>query len=455
MKISREKLDIIFNPKTVAVIGAKAQEKSVGWGLMKNLLDGKSQRKIFAVNPNCVEVMGVQCLSSIKAIQEDVDLAVIAVPPKIVPQVVQECCEKKVGAIIVVSSGFGESGPQGKILEKEIVRLANAANIPLIGPNCLGIIRPSNLLNASFAPAMPKAGEIAFISQSGALLDSMIDANTNQAFGFSALISYGNETGVTLTDFLKWAADDEQTKVIALYLEGIKEGREIIDVFKNIAPQKPIIAVKAGRTSLGKKAASSHTGSLAGDYQIYQALFHQTGVIEAETIEELFDVAKSLSWQPKCKNGVAIVTNGGSCGVLLADYCQSLGIALTTLNKKTLNKLSVPGVMRPAYSKRNPLDIVGDALSEQYKAAIEILLEQPDIHGLIVVQTLQIMTDSEKNAKIIVEVKNKFSNKTIVTAFLGGAMTEQGIKILEKNHIPNYGDLKRAALAMRSLIKKN
>lgn len=452
--ISLEKLNRIFNPKTVAVIGAKPQERSVGRGLMKNLLEGKEKRKIFAVNPNYNEIMGERCFASVKLIEEDIDLAIIAVPAKIVPKVVRECCEKKVGGIIVISSGFAESGKQGQILEKEIATLTQNAGIPLIGPNCLGIIRPANLLNATFAPATPKNGDIAFISQSGALVDSVIDANTKENYGFSALISYGNETGVTLGDFLKWAAADEQTKVIALYLEGIKEGREIINIFKNVSAKKPIIAVKAGRTKLGQAAASSHTGSLAGDYRVYQTFFRQTGVIEADTIWELFVLAKALSWQPKCKNAIGIVTNGGSCGVLLADYCQQMGIKLPQLSKATLQKLAVPGLMHPAYSKRNPLDVVGDALSDKYQAAIEILLEQPDIYGLIVVQTLQIMTDSEKNAKIIIDAKKKFKEKPIVSAFLGGLITEPGVNLLEENYIPNYKDLKGAALAINALITK-
>ncbi len=449
-----DKLNRIFNPRTMAVIGAKSEEKSVGWGLMKNALLGKSKRKIFAVNPNRKEILGIKCVPSVKSIKEEVDLAVIAVPAKIVPKVVEECCQKKVGGMIVISSGFGESGKEGKLLEDRIRKTAQKAGIPLIGPNCLGVIRPDNLLNASFAPAFPKSGEIAFISQSGALVDSVIDENFKKNYGFSALVSYGNEADATLSDFLWWAAEDPKTKVIALYLEGIKEGRDIMNVFSRVSAKKPILAVKAGRTGAGKKAVSSHTGSLAGEHSVYRALFKQTGVTETDTVRELFSSAKALAWQPKCDNGIAIITNGGSCGVLLADYCQELGVKLIDLSKETLKKLNRPGVMHPAYSKRNPLDVVGDALADKYKSAIEALLSQPDIKGLIVVQTLQIMTETEKNAKIIIEAKRKWKNKPIIAAFLGGPITASGVKILEDNHIPNYGDLKEAALAIKSLIKK-
>jgi len=454
MEYKEKKLNKIFNPRTLAIIGANPREKSVGWGLIKNALAGKSRRKIFAVNPHYNKVLNVKCFPSVASIKEEIDLAVIAVPAGIVPQIVKECCSKKVGGIIVVSSGFAESGKQGKILEEKIAKIARSAGIPLIGPNCLGVIRPDILLNASFAPAFPKTGDIAFISQSGALVDSVIDENLRKNYGFSALISYGNEADVTLADFLRWASEDKKTKVIALYLEGIKEGREIINVFSEVSSKKPILVLKAGRTEVGRKAVSSHTGSLAGEYRIYQALFRQTGVVEVNTVRELFSLAKALAWQPRCNNGIAVVTNGGSCGVLLADYCQELGIKLSKLSKKTLISLEKSGKMHPAYSKRNPLDIVGDALSDRYKSALEILLRQPDINGLIAVQTLQIMTETEKNAKIIIEAGKKWKNKPIITAFLGGAITASGAKLLEENRVPNYGDLKDAALAMKSLIKK-
>jgi acetyltransferase len=443
-------LDKIFNPKTIAVIGANPREKSVGWGLMKNALLGKSKRKIFAVNPKYNKLLGAKCFPSVSSIKEDIDLAIIAVPAKVVPSVVEECCQKKVGGIIVISSGFKESGKAGEKLEESILNLVKKAGIPLIGPNCLGIIRPGNLLNATFAPAMPKSGEIAFISQSGALLDSVIDGNLEENYGFSFLASYGNGADISLAEFLELAIEDKDTKVIALYLEGISEGRKIIDVLSRAAAKKPLLVLKAGKTKSGKEAASSHTGSLAGDYQIYRALFKQTGAIEVDTVRELFSLAKALAWQPRCKNGIGIITNGGSCGVLLSDYCHENGVELASLSTKTL--LELDKTMHPSYSRRNPLDLIGDALSEDYQSAIEALLSQPDINGLIIAQTLQIMTDSQKNAEIIVKASKRWKQKPIVTAFLGGPFTNKGVEILEKNRIPNYKDLKEAALAIKTLI---
>ncbi|PIU47162.1 hypothetical protein COS93_00515 [bacterium (Candidatus Gribaldobacteria) CG07_land_8_20_14_0_80_33_18] len=445
-------LEKIFNPKTIAIIGASPKKNSVGWGLVKNILEGKDSRKFFYVNPFEKEIGGIKCFSKIGDISQEIDLAVIAVRAKIVPQIVEQCCRKKVGGIIIISSGFAEIGKEGEILQDKIIKLVKSAKIPLIGPNCLGIIRPSIKLNVSFAPAFPKPGNIAFISQSGALIDSIIDKSLSENYGFSFLISYGNEADLTLSDFLLFVNKDRQTKVITVYLEGLKGGRNFMKVAKKISKIKPIVVLKAGRTEMGKKAVFTHTASLAGNYQIYQALFKQTGIIGVETIEELFDIAKVLAWQPKCKNGIGIITNGGGCGVLMADYCQELGVNLVKLDSKTIQKLKDSKIMHPAFSRNNPLDIVGDALSKDYQIAIEALLKQKNIYGLLIIQTLQIMTEVEKNAKIIVEAKRKWPEKPIVCCFLGGEMTKKGVEILEKNKIPNYPDLKRAAKAMKVLI---
>ena len=447
-------LERIFNPKSIAVLGAKSDIKSVGWGLMKNVLEGKTKRKIFVVNPFKKEVFGIKCFPSIKSINETIDLAIIVVPARIVLKVVKECCEKRVGGLIIISSGFAERGKKGQILQKKITEMVKQAKIPLIGPNVLGIIRPSKNLNASFAPATPNQGKIAVVSQSGALIDSIIDRSLFENYGFSTLISYGNEADLELSDFLLWLKKDKETKVIAVYLEGLKNGQKFMKVAKEVVKIKPIVIIKAGRSKKGVEAITTHTASLAGDYEIYSAAFKQIGLIQVDTVEQLFDTAKSLAWQPKCKNNIGIVTNGGGCGVLMADYCDELGIKLAKLSKTTLKKLAKTKKMHFACSKRNPLDIIGDALAVRYKIGIEALLAQKDIYGLIIIQTLQIMTEPQKNAKIIVRAKKKWPKKPIICAFLGGKITKKGIEILEKNQIPNYSDLKRAARAMKVLIKQ-
>jgi len=447
-----KKLNKIFNPKSVALIGATDRPGSVGRGLVKNLLEGKSKRKIYFVNPYKTSIFGYKTYPKIPSIKDKVDLAIIAVPAKIVPEIVKDCAQKNVGGVIIISAGFAETGKKGEKLQKEISRILKEKEIPLIGPNCLGIIRPFIKLNASFAPATPQKGEIAFISQSGALIDSVIDKSLNENYGFSTIISYGNEAGLTLTDFLKWVAQDKQTKVITLYIEGLREGKKFFETTKRITKVKPIIVLKGGKTKASRKAVSSHTGALAGEKEVYSAAFKQAGIIEVESIEEMFDIAKALAWQPKCKNGIGVITNGGGAGILTADYCENLGVKLSKLSKETIKKIEKSKIIPPHWSKDNPVDIVGDALSNRYKIAIRALLEQKNIYGLIIIQTLQIMTEPVKNAKIIIEMQKIWPHKPIVTVFMGGKFTEKGVKLLEKNKIPNYSDPSRAVRAMKAII---
>lgn len=445
-------LESIFNAKTVALVGATGRPGSVGAGVLKNLIEGKSERKIFGVNPKEKEIMGVECFKSIKDIKEDIDLAIIAVPATAVKEVVKECSEKKVSGIIIISAGFAESGKEGRILQDEVAEIARSAGIPLVGPNCLGILRPEENLNASFAPLSPKSGSVAFLSQSGALIDSIVDQSLEENFGFSALVSYGNEADLKLNDFLEFFEKDENTKVIAVYLEGIKEGRKFMEVAKRITKKKPILVLKAGKTDAGRKAALSHSASLAGEARVFSSVFKQCGILEVESFEELFDNVKALAWQPKCENSFAIITNGGGAGVLSADYCQELGVNLTELKSKTIERIESSGKMNPSFSRANPLDIIGDATAERYEVALNCVLEQEDVAGVLIIQTLQIMTDPKENANIIIKARKKWEKKPIVCAFLGGKITKEGSKILEENKIPNYPDLKRAVRALKSLI---
>ncbi len=446
------KLDKIFNPKSIAIIGASDEPHTVGSGLTKNALDGKDSRKIFCVNPSRDKVFGMGCFDKIGDIKEKIDLAIVAVPAKIVPNIVKECCDKTVGAIMIVSSGFRESGEEGKKREEEIKAMTSQAGIPLIGPNCLGVINPSINLNASFAPLSPKEGEIAFLSQSGALLDSMLAASEEEKFGFSKIVSYGNEADLGLCDFLEYLKTDEGTKVIVLYFEGIKDGRRFMEIAKEITKTKPIVAIKSGRSNAGKEVALTHTGSLAGDYKIYEAAMKQCGVVLVDTLEELFDVSKALSWQPRCENGLGIVTNGGGLGVLTVDYCSELGINVPKLKKETISFLEKKKAMEKVVYKGNPLDVIGDALADRYEVGTEALLRQDDIKAIMVISTPQIMTEHENNAKIIVELKKKYPNKPVIGCFIGGKLVGPAVKYLEDNHIPNYSDPKQAVKSIKSLI---
>ncbi|MBR9691847.1 hypothetical protein GOV06_03590 [Candidatus Woesearchaeota archaeon] len=458
------KLDPIFNPKGIAVIGASRDHNSVGYGILKNIIKGcvfeneyckPFKGRVYAVNPNADEIQGISCYPKITDIKEDVDLALIAVPTQIVPAVMKDCVKKKVKAIIVISAGFAELGEKGKKLQDEIKDIAEKAKIPLMGPNCLGIIRSSANLNASFAPAMPPQGNVAFISQSGAIADSIIDWAIENNYKFSTIVSYGNRADLDVHDFIEYLEKDEETKAIALYIEGLKDGKKFMEIAKKVGKTKPIVVLKSGRTEKGIHAISSHTGSLAGSYEIYKAAFKQSNVTVADTIEELFDITKALAHQPPAKtNSIGIITNGGGCGVLAADYCSGIGIDIVELKASTIKKLDNTGKMHPAYSRNNPLDIIGDALPETYNAAIETLLMEDYISGIIVIQTLQTMTNPEEDANVTVELSKKYPEKPIVCVHMGGRFSKRGKHILETNGIPNYDDIKKAAIAMKALVER-
>jgi len=458
-------MDHILKPQSIALIGASRKKDSVGHGILVNLLKGgvfasryskPFKGKVYAVNPKADSVLGKKCYANVKDIPGNVDLAVIAIPSQYVLQAMKDCADKGIKGAIVISAGFGEFGEKGKAMQQEILKVAKKARIRIVGPNCLGVLRTENSMNASFAPTMPPRGKIAFVSQSGALADSVIDWAIDNRYGFSNVISYGNKADLDAPDFLGWLADDPETSVITMYVEGVKDGKRLLDVAKKVVKKKPVVALKAGRGEAGSKAISSHTGSLAGSYKVYEAAFRQAGVIIADNVEELFDLAKALAEQPPLKkNGIAIVTNGGGCGVLAADYCEELGVELAVFKKSTIAKLEKGGKMHPAYSKRNPLDIVGDALPERYKQAIDTLIAEPYIHGLIVLQTMQTMTDPVKDAQVVVQAHRKHPDKPILCVYMGGRFTRAGIKYLETHRIPDYNDPKKAAKAMWALLQRS
>lgn len=456
-------LDQFFNPGSIAVIGASRKNNSAGQGILKSLLKGgvfeyKTNKpfkgKLYAVNPNADSVLGVECYPSVLDIKEKVDLAVIAVPSKIVPSVIDECARKKVKGAIIISAGFGETGEKGKELEKIIMATARKAGLRIVGPNCLGLMKPSSNLNVSFGPCLPKEGNVAFFSQSGALIDSVIDWSLEMNYGFSAIVSLGNKIDLTISDFLLWAEKDKETKSIALYLEGLTEGKDFMKIAKKVSKSKPIVALKAGRSQTGMRAVSSHTGSLAGSYEIYKAAFRQSGVQVADNVEELFEMAEALAHQPACRNSIAIITNGGGAGVLCADHCEILGLNLAELSPKTISKLDASGKMHPAYSRRNPLDLVGDALHDRYEVALDAVLSQKDVFGVIVIQTLQTMTESVLDARAVLKARNDYPDKPIVTSYMGGKFSKKAVELLECNKVPDFNIPHKAAKAMKALVDR-
>ena len=455
-------MDFLLNPSSVAVIGASRNKDSVGQGVLRSLLYGcvfdtgicqPFSGKIYPVNPNADEVLGVKCYRSIADVEGQVDLAVICIPAPAVLQAVKDCGAKSVKALIITTAGFGEAGADGMALQDQVVLEAKKSGMAVLGPNCLGLIRPPVALNASFALAAPESGEVAFLSQSGALSDSVIDWAIDNKYPFSLLASIGNGADIDVVDFIEWCEADPQTKSIAIYLEGIRDGRRFMQVCKRASQTKPIVLLKAGRSEAGAKSAGAHTGSLAGSYKVWKAACKQSGVIVANDFEELFEFAGILAKQKRSyNNSVAIITNGGGAGVLCADFCEENGIKLAELSAETLEQLDKTGLMHPAYSRRNPLDLVGDALPERYKAAVDTLIGKDYVGGLIVMQTLQTMTDTVEDAKIVIEAKKTHPEKPVVCVFMGGKFTRPGAQLLVQNGVAEFNDPRKAARAMAAML---
>jgi len=458
-KISEE-LNTFFYPRGIAVIGASSNPEKVGYGVVKGLKEGGMYSRpglkgfsgnIYPVNPSHPQILGLKCYPSVKDIPGIVDLAVICVPAKVVPVVMKECVEKGVKSVIIISAGFSEAGEEGKRLQEEFLKIAREGGIRIIGPNCLGILYPPNNLNASFGLTLPYSGKVAFISQSGALVDSVIDWALKEKYGFSAVISYGNKADLDVPHFLAWACEDEYTHAICIYIEGVNDGRLLLEISKQVTPKKPVIALKAGKSSAGSRAVSSHTGSLSGSYNVYLGAFRQSGIIPANSLTHMFNLAKALSSLPILKgNRIAIVTNGGGCGVLCTDALEELGMEVPAPQEEMIKRLDATGLMHPAWSRNNPFDIVGDATPERYRVALEEVMKSPLFDGVIVIQTLQTMTDTVKDAEIVVEMFKKYK-KPVVTSFMGGELTQEGVKILEENGIPNFNDVYDAATVMHAL----
>ena len=461
MAFDKTRIDQLVKPSSVAVIGASIDPASVGQGVLKSLLYGSVFEvggakpfpgKVYPVNPHHDEVLGKKCYASVHDVPGEVDLAVLCVPAAAVIQVVRECGQKKVKTLVITTAGFAEIGAQGRLLQEQLAAEADKYGMTILGPNCLGIIRPPESLNASFALAAPKDGDVAFISQSGALSDSVIDWAIENRFKFSLLVSVGNSAQLDTTDFIEWCETDPHTKAIAVYLEGLKDGRRFMEVCRRVSRTKPIVLLKAGRGAAGTKSAGAHTGSLVGSYRVWKAACRQCGVVLANDFEELFEFSGALASQKRSThNSIAIITNGGGAGVLCADYCEENGIRLAELTEDTLKTLENKG-MHKAYSRRNPLDLVGDALPERYKAAVDTLMSTEYIGAVIVIQTLQTMTDTVEDAKIVIEAKKKFPDKPVCCVFMGGRFTRPGSKLLVEHGIAEFNDPRRAARTMAAML---
>jgi acetyl coenzyme A synthetase (ADP forming)-like protein len=440
-----------FEPNSVAVIGASANTTKLGYAVLKNLHDGGYSKvgKIYPINPGSEQILGYPVFASVLDVPDPIDLAVIVIPYPLVPAVLRTCGEKGIPAAIIISAGFREAGEEGLERELELIEIARQYKIRLIGPNCLGIIDTFTPLNASFAAGTPPSGPMAFMSQSGALGTAVLDIALSGRLGLSKFVSLGNKADVNEIDLLKAWGPDKNTTAILIYNEGIPNGKEFIEVARQVACCKPVVAIKSGVTQAGSRAVSSHTGSLAGSEQAYQAAFQQAGVIRADSMQDLFDMALALAYQPPLTGDrIAIVTNAGGPGILATDALERAHLSLARFEYETQHALEQ--YMPDAASAANPVDVLGDARADRYRFALEIVAADPNVDGILVVLTPQAMTEIKATAEAVVEL-SKNVDKSILACFMGEASLAEAIDKLVRNGVPNYPFPERAALAFRAM----
>lgn len=444
-------LEEFFTPKSVAVVGASTSPEKLGYAVLENLVNGGyvNVGKVYPINPKADEILGQKAYPSVLDVPDDIDMAVIVIPYPYVPAVLKECGKKNIAGVVVISAGFREAGMEGLERELELIEIANEHKFRLIGPNCLGIIDTFTPVNASFSAGTPPQGPMAFMSQSGALGTAILDWAQAGRLGLAKFVSLGNKADVSEIDLLKAWAKDEDSNVIMMYSEGLPNGQEFIKVAREVTKTKPVVAIKSGVTKSGSRAVSSHTGSLAGSEQAYQAAFQQAGVLRANDMESMFDMALALGYQPLLKNDrIVIVTNAGGPGILATDALERSGMSLARLKVETIQDLEQ--YLPDAASAANPVDVLGDARGDRYRFALESVSKDPNVDGIVVVLTPQAMTEIEDTARAIGELSQEI-DKPILACFMGEAKVEPGIKILREYDVPNFSFPERAALAFQAM----
>ena len=445
-------LEPFFRPRSVAVIGASADPGKLGYLVLDNILHGgyvQNGRRVYPINPKADEILGVPAFPSVRDVPGPVDLAVIAIPCTFVPDAIRDCGEKKIPAAIVITAGFREAGVIGLEREKEVLDLARQLGVRLIGPNCLGVIDTITPLNASFSAGTPPTGPMAFMSQSGALGTAILDWAQAGRLGLSKFVSLGNKADVNEVDLLRAWADDGDSKVILCYIEGLADGQEFIRVARQVSKKKPIVAIKSGVTSAGARAVSSHTGSLAGSEQAYQAAFRQAGVLRAGTLEDLFDYARGFGYsRPLRGDRVAIITNAGGPGILATDALERAGLTLARLETERIQALRKG--LPEAASPNNPVDVLGDARADRYRFAAEQVAADPNVDALIIILTPQAMTEIEATAQVVIDVARRVE-VPVLACFMGEARVAPGMQRLQEAGVPNFPFPERAALVLKAM----
>jgi len=441
----RSAFECMFVPQTVAVIGATDREGSVGRTLVKNLLNKLFHGEVYAINPKHEEVLGLHCYKNIASVPEKVDLGVIATPAPTVPAMIRECMDAGVRSAVVISAGFKERGAEGARLEREIQEQLRRGKMRLIGPNCLGIMNPLAGLNATFAHDLARPGNVAFLSQSGALETAILDWSLIEKVGFSAIVSTGSMLDAGWGDLIDYFGEDSETHSILIYMESVGDARSFLSAAREVALRKPIIVIKAGRTEAASRAATSHTGALTGSDEVFDAALRRCGVLRVQSISDLFYMAETLARQPRPRGPrLMILTNAGGPGVLATDALIANGGELTQLSDATVEELS--RFLSPHWSHGNPIDILGDAGPEEYARALEIAIRDPNSDGLLVILAPQGITDPLRVAERLKPYARGYG-KPVLASWMGGKLVAGGVAALNEAGIPTFSYPDTAARA--------
>lgn len=442
----------MLSPRSIAVVGASATQGKVGHDILSNLLIQGYKGRVFAINPKATAILGCPAFPSMASLPEPAEMAVIAIPAAGVPQILRECAAAGTKNIVIITAGFKETGKEeGAALESEVRRIAEEHALSIIGPNCLGILRPSIGLNASFAKNVPPVGNVALISQSGSTAVAIMDQSPHLGFGFSTVLSIGNKTVLSEIEYLRICADDPETQVIALYLESLENGRAFLEEAARVAKHKPVVLIRAGTTDQGRRAAQSHTGALASGDRGLEGLCAQHGVTLAHNMEEFIDAITVLSMQPALlTRRIAVVTNAGGLGILATDAASLLSLRLPELRPEGCAALKE--VLPETASVKNPIDIIGDAKTDRYEAAIGACRDDPNIDGIVVLLSPQIMTPCSEIADAVIRETRHSSMIPVTTCFMGGDVVHEAHVKLRKAGIPTFATPERAVRAMRMLL---
>ena len=448
-----DSLDCIFRPKSIAVIGASQTPGKIGHEIVHNLVTAEFNGKVFPINPKADVIHSIKTYPTVEDVPDEVEMAIVTVPKKIAPAVIEQCVRKKVKGLVVITAGFKETGEAGAKVEVEITRLVRASGMRMVGPNCMGVVNtdPDVRMNASFTRTYPRTGKTAFISQSGALGEAILDYSVETGLGLSKFISLGNRADVTSNDTMEYLTNDPSVELVLLYLESFGNPVNFSRIARELSRTKPIIAVKSGRTAAGARAASSHTGSLAGMDIAVDALFEQCGVLRANTIEEVFDMAKAFVGQPRPAGPrVAILTNGGGPGILATDALSTRSLEMASFSPKTLKALS--GFLSEDAAVVNPVDMTGSGSPDDFGKALDIMLKDPGVDSALVIVVMPAFLDAKAVARSIIETRKNYPKKLVLACFMTGAEDETGaLKVLRDSDIPVYTYPESAAIALEGL----